>query len=247
MDLSALITRLQTVGSLTQVLDAQTGGYLTPVASAAELYSRLSTITVGSDPVTVRALSQKDQAVFPSIVHQLVGSQVGIVDGYQVTQTDRYVLTARTTNYDELLTLVGLINTQLSGSSFDIEIEDMLHDWEDEKEVARADIQISFTYLATAAQTLPAAFVYAINRAASDTVHDNFVLQRVENFYGIILVTNTGNLQTLMDDVQSSLLGWQKAAQDDAFEYVGGSNLEGVAGLEVWREQYKDADFIQES
>lgn len=248
MDLSALVTQLQGVGSLGQVVQAQTGGYQTPVDSAAEIYSQLGSLVSNRvHPVTL-----KDTGAHPSIVYQLVSSSVGAVEGYRITQTDEYVLMVRHTSFDSLFTLVGSINTQLAASAFAIDIDDLLFDYDEQisepdAPIYRANIKVSFTYLSAGAQTFPAAFVYSVGRSAEPSTYDNLVKQRVENQYAIVLVTQSGNLQTLMDDVQAQLLGFQRTAFIDPFEYVGGRNIEGVAGLEMWREVYRDVEHIQES
>lgn len=247
MDLSALVTKLGNVSELGQVVEASPGGWQTPVDTAAELYSLLGSL-VGN---RVFPLTEDEiDAALPNIVYQQVSSQAGFVEGYRVTQTDGYVLmvrVARTGTYAALLTLLGQINTALAGSTYSIQIEDVLLDYDDQQETYRANLDVRVTYLSAGAQTMPAAFVYPVNRFAGPEQFDNFVGQRVTNEYGIVLVTADGDLQTLMDAVQAELLGWQRVSAGDPFTYVSGKNLEGVAGLEVWREVYADSDYIRQA
>lgn len=243
MDLTALIARLDTVAELAQVIEAQPGGFQTPVDSSTELVARLSSVVAGK----IYPVTQRDQRVYPSIVYQLVSSQVGQIDGYRVTQSDRYVLQLRAATYDEVITKLGSMIAGLAGSSYAIEVNDVLFDWDDAQEAYRANVDVEFTYLSAALQTKPAAFVYALDRSADESAVDNVVHQRITNSYAIVIVTSGGNMPALLDAVMTSLLGWQQSAAHDDFQYVGGSNLEGVAGLEVWRETYRDAEYVQQA
>lgn len=241
MDVTALVARLQTVVELAQVITAQPGGYQAPVDISTELYARLV-----SAVANVYAVTQKDQRTFPSVVYQLVSSQVGEIDGYRVTQTDRYVLSLRTATYDDLITELGEIIAALNGASFEIEVNDLFFDWDNDQEVYRASIDIDVTYLSAAAQSMPAAFVYPLDRSAEESAVDNSVFQHVINSYAIVVVTGAGDMPTLLNAIRDKLLGWQQTSAHDDFQYVGGSNLEGVAGLEVWREIYRDGEYFQE-
>lgn len=243
MDLTALIARLDTVVELAQVIAAKPGGFQTPVDSSTELVTRLSSVVTGN----IYPVTQRDQRVFPSIVYQLVSSQVGAIDGYRITQSDRYVLQIRASTYDDVVAKLGSVISALGASSYAIEVNDVLFDWDDAQEAYRANVDLEFTYLSATLQTKPAAFVYALDRSADESAVDNAVHQRVTNTYAIVIVTSAGDMSTLLDAVMTSLLGWQQSAAHDDFQYVGGSNLEGVAGLEVWRETYRDAEYVQQA
>jgi hypothetical protein len=239
MDLAALVTRLGTVSQLAQVIQAQTGGFQTPVDSGAELVTRLASVA-STFPVTMR-----EQGTVPSIVYTLVSSQVGQIDGYRVTQTDRYVLSLRTVTYDLLLSKFASLKTALDGSTYAIEINDLLFDFDDVQKLYRANIDIEFTYLSATLQTLPAAFVYSLDRSAGESFVDNLVDQRLENSYGIVVVSTTA-IDPILDGIMAKLLGWQVADDHEEFVYSSGSNLEGVAGMLVWREIYRDAEYIKQ-
>jgi len=247
MDVNGLVTKLTELVSvspqvLKQVIKATSGGFQTPLDSSTELVSRLTSLVAGE----VYPLTLLDRPKFPNIVYTLVSSQVGQFDGYLLTQSDRYVLEIRAATYAAMVTLVGSINSALKGSAYAIEVNDLAFDYEVDHHQYRCSMDIEFAYLSAASQVMPAAFVYGMDRIAGETMTDNFVQQRIQNTYSIVLVTASGNIDALLAAVMTKLLGWQQSTGDQ-YEYVSGSNVQGVAGLVVWREIYRDAQYIQQA
>lgn len=247
MDLTALINRLGTLVTsspqiLGQVVRAPTGGFQVPVDSSTELVSRLTSVVSGQ----IYPVSLRESPTFPNLVYTLVSSRVEQIDGYRITQSDRYVLELRSTAYSDMLTKMAAIKTALDASSFAIEFNDLAFDWDENQLHYRCSIDLEFTYLSTSSQAMPCAFVYCIDRTAGENQVDNLVAQRVQNSYGIVVLTKTGNMGALLNSIMTTLLGWQQGT-GDSFEYVTGTNLQGVAGLEVWREIYRDAEYIKQA
>lgn len=240
MDTSALITKLETVGLLQQVVAAAPSGYVAPVDSSADIVTTLSPI-VGTG--AVYPLTQEDDAVVPSLVYQLARSNSGELDGYVVTQTDVYLMRLRCATYDDLITKFEAIVAALPGATYEMEVTDVLFDYDEKQEVYRCNLEVTVSYLSATAHTLPAAVVYPLDRSAGEPTSDNFVTQRIDNEYSIVLLTKDGNITPLMDAVMDALLGFQQTPEHGEMQYVTGSNLEGVAGLVVWREIYRDAEW----
>lgn len=124
MDVSAIVARIDAqCPAIAQVFAALPGGgNITPVASEAALYALLAS----SVSNRMYPLQLKKNATHPSIVYQMVSSQPGTFEGYDVTHSDVYVMSIRGADYDALLTLVGTIKTALGTAAVDI--TDIVHE-----------------------------------------------------------------------------------------------------------------------
>lgn len=242
MDVSPIITRLQAeCPAFAQILEAQTGGTQAPVASQAALVTLLGS-TVGG---RMYPLQLPENPATPHIVYQMVSSLPGSFEGYDVTHTDLFVLNIRDEDYDNLLTLVGDVVTALDGEN--IEITDVLHDYDQRENLYRVNLEISYSYITAADQSLPVAFVYPVSRDGQPSAYDNLTKQKVDGEYAVLVVTDGGDLSTLLDEIQAALLGWQQSSEHHEMEYGNGSAIEGVGGLEVWRELYRDAFYMTQT
>lgn len=239
MDITPIITRLQAeCPTLSQVLAARNGGSTAPAATQAALYSLLTSV-VGTRMYPLQA---PENVAHPSMVYQLTSSFPAQFDGYDVLHTDQYVLMLRGQDYSELLTIadtiVGLINGQ------PIDVTDMLHDFDERESLYRINFELSYSYIAASAQTLPAAFVYTTSQSASPSSFDNRIKQRVSSEYAILLVTTDDNIAVLREEVQNALLGWQQTSGHHEMEYGAGLAIESVGGMAVWRDIYRDSFYI---
>lgn len=242
MDISAIVTRLTTqCPTLAQVVAAQTGGTQAPVTTQATLYSLLSG-TVGA---RMYPLQLPEQPTHPSIVYQMVSSTPGVFEGYDVTHTDLFILNVRAADYDALLALYGDIVTALAGQT--IEVTDILHDYDQAENVFRLNLEISVSYLAATSQSLPAAYVYPLAITGSESAFDNYTRQQVAADYAVLIVTADDNLVALHDEIRDALLGWQQSATHGEMEYSNGAAIEGVGGMEVWRDVYRDTYYIEQA
>lgn len=242
MDVDLVIARLQAqCPTLAQVIGARPGGSTPPAASQAALVALLQGL-VGNRMYPLNAV---EQVASPSIVYQLTSSYPGSFDGYDITHTDQYVLMIRGDDYDALLTLLPQIVTALDGQ--DIEITDMLHDFDPREQLYRVNLELSYSYLSASSQAMPAAFVYPVSRSASESAFDNYTKQRVDMDYGILLVTSDDNIPALAAEVQAALLGWQQSPDYHEMQYASGASVEGVGGMSVWREIYRDAFYITQA
>jgi hypothetical protein len=242
MDVSGIVTRLLTVGSLGQVVTADPAGSPVNYDSSTALYGLLNSLV----SQRMYPLTQREDPVQPSIVYQLIGSAQGNYDGFAITQTDTFVLTVKATGYDALFDLVGSIKTTMAASALAIETTDLMFDYEDEAQLFSCAMQVELTYMCSASQTLPAVYVYSLGRSAQSSAFDNITKQRVNDDYGILICTINNDLPALAADIRARLLGWQQSAAHFEMEYASGSQVAGVGGLRLWRETYTDSVFITE-
>jgi len=243
MDVSAIVTRIDTqCPSIAQVFAALPGGgNITPVASQAGLY----TLLASSVSNRMYPLQLPESPTHPSIVYQMVSSSPGTFEGYDVTHSDVYVLSVRGADYDALLTLVGTIKTALGTAAVDI--TDIAHEFDQSENLYKVHMELTYTYIRAAAQTLPAAYVYPLSRYGESSAFDNYTKQLVRADYAILLVTSSGNIVALQAELQAALLGWQQSASHHEMEYSSGASIEGVGGLSMWREVYRDAYYMTQS
>ena len=242
MDISAIISRLQAqCPTLAQVIEAKTGGTQALIGSQASIYSLISATVAGN----MYPLQLPEQPTHPSIVYQMVSSTPGVFEGYDVTHTDLFILNVRHADYDALLVLVQAIITALSSAN--VEITDSLHDYDQSENVYRVNLEVSYSYLTAASQSMPAAFVYPLTMGGDSSAFDNYTKQRVDADYAILIVTDDGNVVALHNEIMAALLGWQQGADHHEMEYSNGSAIEGVGGLEVWRDVYRDAYYIEQA
>lgn len=243
MDVAGIVTRLQTVGSLSQVVTADPAGSPVNYDSSTALYGLLnSLVSQRMYPIT-----QREDPVQPSIVYQLVGSAQGNYDGFAITQTDTIVLTVKATGYDALFDIVANIKNTMSASALAIETTDLMFDYEEEAQLFNCVMQVELTYMCSASQTLPAVYVYSLGRSAQTSAFDNITKQRVSDEYGILICTINNDVPALAADIRAKLLGWQQTAYHFEMEYASGSQVAGIGGLRLWRETYTDAVFITQT
>lgn len=246
MDVSGIVTRLTAqCPSFAQIVTASTGGSQTPISTQANLYTLLQS-TVGG---RMYPLQLPESPTHPSLVYQLVSSSPGVFEGYDVTHTDVFVLNLRGADYDALLTIQASIISAIDGQN--IEITDLLHDYDQGENLYRINIELSYSYITSASQTLPAAFVYPLARAGNDSVYDNLIKQLVTEDFAILVINGpsspTNTMSDLLDEIQAALLGWQQSANHHEMQYGNGASIEGVGSLEVWRESYRDAFYMTET
>lgn len=246
MDVSGIVTRLTAqCPSFGQIIAASAGGTQTPISTQANLYTLLQSVVSGR----MYPLQLPESPTHPSLVYQLVSSSPGVFEGYDVTHTDVFVLNLRGDDYDTLLTLQASIISALSGQN--IEITDLLHDYDQGENLYRINFELSYSYVTSASQSLPAAFVYPLSRAGNDSVYDNLIKQLVTEDFAILVVNGpsspTNTMSDLLDEIQAALLGWQQSANHHEMQYGNGASIEGVGSLEVWRESYRDAFYMTET
>lgn len=243
MDVSAIVTQLQGVASLQQVIAADPAGSPVSFDTSAALVSLLGSLVASR----MYPISQREDPAHPSIVYQLIGSRQSEFDGFAITQTDTFLLAVRAADYDTVFDLVTAIKAALAGASAAVEAVDLLFDYDDEVSLFRANIELDYTYLCGASQALPAAFVYSLGRSAEPSPFDNFTRQRVTDSYAILICTTAGNVATLATDIRTALLGWQQSAAHDELEYSAGAQVAGIGGMRLWRETYADSILISEA
>lgn len=247
MDVSAIVSRLQAKSPtlFAQISTASSGGTYTPIASQASLYTLLGSLVSNR----MYPLNAPETVTSPHIVYQLVSTTQAIFEGFDVTQTDTYVLNLRGGNYEtgtgNILTIRDSIISALSGEN--IKVTDEMHDFDKTEKLYRINMELAVTYLAASSQSLPAAFVYPVSRAGTPSAFDNYTRQRIDAEYAILIVTDDNNIPALQNQIQASLLGWQQSVNHHEMEYSNGVSVEGVGGLSMWREIYRDAYYMQQA
>jgi len=242
MDVSGIVTRLDAqCPTLAQVLAAAPRGTVMPIATQANIYALLQATVSGR----MYPLQLPEQPTHPSIVYQMVSSSPGVYEGYDVTHTDIFVLSVRGYDYDALLTVQAAMVTALSGSNIDI--TDMVHEYDQPENLYKLHLELSYTYIAAASQTLPAAFVYPLSRYGEASAFDNYTKQLIQADYAILIVTASNNIPALQAEIQAALLGWQQTANHHEMEYSNGNGIEGMGGLSLWRESYRDKYYMTQS
>lgn len=242
MDVSLIVTQLTAeCPSLAQVITANTGGTQVPISTQANLYTLLQSLV----SARMYPLQLPEQPTHPSIVYQMVSSSPGVFEGYDITHTDLFIINVRGDDYDELLTLVGSITAAMAGEN--IEVTDILHDYDQGENLYRVNLELSYSYIAAASQSMPVAYVYPLSRAGEPSVYDNFTKQEVGEDYAILIVTADGDVPALQDEIQAALVGWQQTVNHHEMEYGNGASIEGVGGLELWRESYRDAFYMTQA
>jgi len=251
-DITAIAAQLNAEKTLiSQVLTLTPGGFDLPALTAIELGGLLDDI-YGAQTYMVRL---PENATHPSAVYTLTGVDSFEFDGFRITQTDIYRITARASTYATLDANIRSIITTLRSSAYSAEPFDMATRYDDEQRVFVADIDVEFTYIndggggpaGNNAAELPVALVYPIGRSAQDSQADNLIKQIVTDNYGIILVTADSNVPALMAEVSAALLGFSQGGAYFDMQYQNGSNLGGVADMELWREVYADQHAITEA
>lgn len=242
MDVSTIVTRIDTqCATFQQVLTASAGGTVSPVATAASLYSLLaSSVSNRMYPVQL-----PESPTHPSIVYSLVSSTPGVFDGFTVSHSDVFVLNLRGADYDALITLVGTITTALASANVDI--TDRADEFDPSENLYRIHLELTYTYIAASSQTLPVAYVYPIARVGDPNRLDNRTSQRIQAEYGILIVTASGNIVALQNELQAALVGWQQSSNHHEMEYSSGASVEGVGSLKMWREVYRDAYYMNQA
>ncbi|MCG8004698.1 MAG: hypothetical protein JAY88_14760 [Candidatus Thiodiazotropha lotti] len=229
--------------SLEQVIEATPGVKALSVDTVVELMAVLDPALSGQ----VFNLVLEQDPVYPNLVFQLVSSQPQSVDGFHLYQADTYHLYIRDRELNSLRAVVAQVRSDMEASSWAIDVEDMLYDYDDEQSAYRANIEITFTVLAMPGQTLPAAIVYPVNTSAGESRLVNRVHQREEQAFSVMLVDTASNMEPIRREVQAALLGKQVSAQHEPIEYRQGAALDGGGPLSLWHELYKDALYIAES
>lgn len=108
-------------------------------------------------------------------------------------------------------------------------------------------MELTYTYIRATSQTLPAAYVYPLSRSGDATAYDNYTKQFIRAEYAILLVTSSNNIVALQAELQAALVGWQQSAAHHEMEYSNGASIEGVGGLSMWREVYRDGYYMTQS
>lgn len=183
---------------------------------------------------------------YPNVVFQMVGSTPTLIDGFHTTQVDTYHLYVRDSNLDNLILKVSQIRAAIEASPWSIEVQDLMFDYDDDKELFRVNIELTFTVLALAAQTMPAAIVYPVSTSADPSEVLNMVRQNENQSFAVMLMSTASNLEPLRREVQSALLGQQVSAEFEPIQYRQGAALDGGGGLSIWQEIYSDALYIVE-
>ncbi|MBV2138579.1 MAG: hypothetical protein KUF79_17365 [Candidatus Thiodiazotropha sp. (ex Ctena orbiculata)] len=229
--------------SLQQVIVANPGVRPLAVSTDTELYNVLRPLL--NDQAFHMVLPE--EPVYPNLVFQLISSQPQVVDGYHVSQIDTFLLFVRAETIEVLNTSVDEVLLALDASSWSMEVNDMMYDYDDEQLVFRANIEVIFTVTALPDPALlPAAVVYPANTSADPTPYGNFVRQLEHQSFVVVLMSNGASIESLRREVQDALLGFQVGDSFNPVQYQQGTALDGGGGLQLWQEVYGDGHYIEQ-
>lgn len=245
MNIQPYVDKLNADASaLQQVIVASPGVDSLGVVTTDELYTVIAAVL--NNQAYQMVLPQ--DPVYPNVVYQLVSSQPQVVDGYHVSQTDTFLLFVRAGSIDELDVAVAEVKAALSASTWALEVNDMMYDYDDEQRVFRANIELSFVVSALPSPTqLPAAIVYPVGVNADASNYGNMIRQREHQRFAIVLMSHSTSIDALRREVQAALLGYQVTPEYFEVEYQQGTALDGGGGLQLWQEIYGDSHFIQQA
>ena len=205
------------------------------------LYSALKPLV--SD--RVYPLKLPDTPVLPSMVYQPVGRDWVEIDGQRIGRTDRYLISARDKTFAGLSALSNAISTVIAGFVGQSEITDAAADYEEKQRQYRAHFEVDITTLASASQSLPAAFVYSINADAGENQADNRIRQQVVEGICIVLVCQQDQLLTNRKTLENALVGLSIDPAGDVVEYAGGKLLDQSGSVTYWRELFSYTRYLR--
>lgn len=240
MNLQPIIDRILAQTSITSVQAAQSGGVSAPVDTAAALVALLGGLV--SD--RMYPLSLPEETDRDNIVYQLVSSVPGEVDGYRVTHTDTFVLYLRSATYAGVKALADSVLSALDGASANIQTTDLLADYDSNRRSYRVNIELEYSAIAAASQTLPSAWVYELAETSGPSTADNCVNQRMEREYAVVVAASSqADHESLQTELFTALLGWTSGT-GEMTEHGASVPIEGGGGLMLWRHTFRDATWI---
>ncbi|KFF48100.1 hypothetical protein GY26_16035 [Gammaproteobacteria bacterium MFB021] len=187
-------------------------------------------------------LKLPDGPTYPNAVYQPVARTHIEADGYRLGQIDTWLASLRAERFSDIESLGDDLEERVStyAGPVSVEISDAAADYEAEQKQYRAHYELQATTLATAQNTLPAAFVHAVESQASPPEVIGGVDQAVTEYLAIVLVAEQSAISTARQAAYNALLGHGIAgATLSPLEYVSGAQLS-VAGAHVyWRELFR--------
>ncbi|TXN60895.1 hypothetical protein [Methylobacterium sp. WL6] len=103
--------------------------------------------------------------------------------------------------------------------------------------------------------SLPAAYVFISEEAASENERVNAVLQRMEMDVSVVVITGNvsdangaaaaQDIEPLKAAVRAALIGWQPASADDVITNVGGRLVRASGGLVWWELTFATAVYLE--
>jgi len=209
------------------------------VDSAKVLHQLLSSEVAGE----MYPLSLPLGAPFPSLVYQRVTGRDSVIDGFPLIRTDGFVLTLRAKSFAELVGLVDQINTLAAdyATPFEagvIEVTDVSTDYESEKDIYRADLEVLVSHLSLESQKSPFVGVYLQSSRSGESTFGNVFRQLEQQEVAVMLVCPSVDLESVRDGVLQSLLGVSLDGSGNPIELAGGKRVDVFGHLTIWRESF---------
>jgi len=183
----------------------------------------------------------------PSAVYRLMGSQSVNIGGYPILQEDSYLLAVAGGQYGTVKTTTNSIRSALlaytqSGGAGTAVVTDAADDYRRDVDLFETGMALTFTHLAQAAQSVPAAFVYLLNHDARPENKYRTVSVEEESRFAVLLVDRipTGGITELSakaEEIRSAVLaisesGWRRPL------WYGGDVIAVHNTLALWQETF---------
>lgn len=191
-----------------------------------------------------------EDAAYPAACYQVAQSKRFGDENYEFIREDKFVLNIYAEDYPGLDAVVGnartaLINYQQANQAGSAEITDMMQDWQDPLKLYRCGLELTLTHMAITSQSVPAAFIHRTRAIADESAYDNAISQRVSEYFAVILICASQELQTVRDALATCIVGFQPDPQIHPIEYVDGSSIGVHSHITVWRETFKYDRYIR--
>ncbi|AIY65197.1 hypothetical protein [Pseudoalteromonas piratica] len=183
-----------------------------------------------------------DNPASESCVINLVSSRPLEIDSRKIAHTDVYVTELRAKSRDESFALVATLKTMVETSEFALELTDWLQDYDSSSESFRQNIEVSFTVPASSGDSkLPAILVYELDTSASPSQSASRTRQQLTKTYGVIVLTNQGNMSSIKAGIENSLIGWCESDNHSNMELRKGNPLDIDGRLSMYRYVFENS------
>jgi hypothetical protein len=201
------------------------------------MFSAVQSVIPETDTFRLRDNPQPENCVL-----NLVSSRPLEIDNRKIAHTDVYVAELRAKSRPNSFALVATLKTMVETSEYALELTDWLQDYDTASESYRQNIEVSFTVPASSADaTLPAILVYELDSSASASSSAARTRQKITKTYGVIVLTNQGDMSTIKDSIESNLIGWCESENHSNMELRKGNPLDIDGRLSMYRYVFENS------
>lgn len=191
-------------------------------------------------PLTLPASPQ-----LPCMTYTPVGREYVESDGEKLGRVDRYQVRVYAASFAELQSLCAAMSVVVAASGEQVEITDMRAEYQAADTRYQAELELTFTMLTTASQSVPAALVYPLKAEADSNTLGNGVSQRVVETVAVVLVCAPSALDAARQACADALLGQAFNTQAEPLVYQSGERIAHAGDRVFWREQFSYARHLR--